>query len=960
MADRLYGQGHRKAMLLILLLVSFLLTFSSGSAAIAAEQLPVAKIVSVESPLEVSPGEKFIVTVGVDYSGSYSTDIAILDSATGRVLDSRGLIIPAGRNLFSFSLTGPEGPGVWSLLATVRVWWHSGWYANQHGGTYVFNIRVIDLPNAILNITSNLDSTVVRVDGTTYPIFANGTELQITRGIHRIEVEPQVVLGVGVRAEFDRWSDGMSSSAREIYVAGQLDLSAIYLTEFLLTVGSSAGVTIGSGWYPAGTSATFAALDPAVTGHPLMGYQATDKFDHWSGDSQSDSPVDWVAMDRPKTVTANWSEDMAQVTLTCRLVVVSIAFLSCSAMLLTVVAILRKKARMRSHRFPLGGGVGRGLLLVVLSLAVAAHSAMPQTPNASALHQPEDATIGDATWYHWNQAGSDTCLIWLGGGIVGQSAYMMNPLEYESYNTVRFVQDLAEYYDLLALKKGSMHRIDQALNKTVYGEPYPGSGNFMKEIRVWAHERGYTYLYVVGYSVGAMIAVEELILTHPDDWVTPDGLVVITTKIPERVYTRAGSLRACLLLLYGDKIAPEFAASGERFYQETPKEGWRDGFWFHKEYHVIPDVEHEVWTTRDSGEYDKRASLDTVKFIESSKGLQFEPIKATISECALNLTTREEAHVQTVDISSVKSPHKVRTEEAFRITATVRYDLPSNRSLAVLGFDSESASIVSVSQRRLAGTSQADFVITASSGNTTKIMQVVLIPLVANESNWVPITAGIKAVQVEVTDLLTVNVLTGYPNVVVELDGQVFVTNANGEVDLRVDRGEHVISVPPTVTLDNGSRAIFDQWNDITTSPILRVCLSEDVSLLAIYHRQWYLDVKSEFGQTTGTGWYDEYAVAPFGVAPLLISNGTVHMFVGWSGDSNDYSPRSSVVMSSSMNVQASWRAIESREEGLTLLQAQVLLVASMVILLVSSAFAITLLGHEHRPASADEQRART
>ncbi|MGB9023683.1 MAG: hypothetical protein WCC94_09655 [Candidatus Bathyarchaeia archaeon] len=265
------------------------------------------------------------------------------------MLDSKGLIIPAGRNVFSFSLTGPERPAVWTLLASVRVWWHSGWYANQYGGTYAFSIRVMDLPIAILNITSNLVSAVVKIDGTPHPISSNGTEFRTTRGIHRIEVEPRVILGTGARAVFDRWSDGMRSSTREIYITRQLDLSAIYLTEFLLTVKSSIGDTVGSSWYPAGANAMFAALDPAMAAHPLVGYQTTHKFNHWSGDSQSDSPIDWGVMDRPKTVAANWSEDTAQVTATYRLVVVSIVFLSCSVALFVIAIILKQKARARSH-----------------------------------------------------------------------------------------------------------------------------------------------------------------------------------------------------------------------------------------------------------------------------------------------------------------------------------------------------------------------------------------------------------------------------------------------------------------------------------------------------------------------------------------------------------------------------------------------------------------------------------
>ena len=107
----------------------------------------------------------------------------------------------------------------------------------------------------------------------------------------------------------------------------------------------------------------------------------------------------------------------------------------------------------------------------------------------------------------------------------------MNPYEFESYNTIRFIQDLAEHYDVLALKKGSLHTLDSTLNRTIFREPYPGSYNFIKKIQSWGHEQGYTYLYLVGYSVGAMVAAQELAVVSPEDWTSPDGLIIITTKI---------------------------------------------------------------------------------------------------------------------------------------------------------------------------------------------------------------------------------------------------------------------------------------------------------------------------------------------------------------------------------------------------------------------------------------------
>ena len=932
---------------LVVSAVFILLAFSNCRAVWALEQLPVAQIADVQTPSVISPNEGFPVVVNVDYSGSYSTDIAILDAATGFVLASKGLIIPAGRNAFTFQLIGRDRPGVWMLLASVRVWWHDGWYANEKGATFPFEITISEPTNITLVVMSNVVPTVVTIDGVSHSLSPEGVHLSTTRGFHTIEIEPSLAMGDGTRAVFDHWNDGIRSISRRIYLTAGLDLSAVYLTEYLLTVESSVGETVGSGWYPAGTNATFAAIDSG-TAENTSTSRAPTKFTHWSGDSNFNSPVGWLIMNGPKTVVANWSEATSEMTVMSELTIISAICLVCSAIFVTIGIALRKKTRTDRRGDPVRGKApAMAFLLVVVFLAAAAQPSMIHPAQALLPVQPATVAIGNATWYHWNETASDTLLIWLGGGIVEQTALLINPCEFESYNTLRFIQDLARYYDVLALRKGSIRYVDSTLNRTIFREPYPGSFNFMKNIRSWAHEQGYTYLYVIGYSVGAMAAAKELIVASPDDWTSPDGLIIITTKIAEAVSSKASSLRASLLLLYGDKIAPEFTASGQAFFGNAPQEGWRNGSWYHREYHVIPDVEHEVWTIRDSGEYDGRAVLLTLKFIETCKSLQFESVRDAISRIVLNHTSTTAPHSQfNVEVTSVHAPGKVTTKEAFEITMQVRYDFPSDLTTAVIAFDADAASIVSAAEKRLSGQGEGQFVTTILSGGSPRTAHLSLIPLIGVGGNWSLVTDGMRDVTIDVTDSFSAQIIVGYPNVTVQFDGQTFRTGTNGEITLNATTGEHLISVPLFIMLGDAARAVFQQWNVTSGSSNLSLSTSRDVCLLAIYRRQYYLDIRSPLGWVSGAGWYDENSIARFQVAPPVVALNGTRIFVRWSGDSVDSSPTSSVFMNGPRRVEASWRDLKAQEGNDIPLQLQISFVASLATLLASIIFLVMSFRH--------------
>jgi hypothetical protein len=181
----------------------------------------------------------------------------------------------------------------------------------------------------------------------------------------------------------------------------------------------------------------------------------------------------------------------------------------------------------------------------------------------------------------------------------------------------------------------------------------------------------------------------------------------------------------------------------------------------------------------------------------------------------------------------------------------------------------------------------------------------------------------------------------------VEFDGQAFRTGPSGDIMLNATRGERNLSVPPVIMIGNTARAVFKQWNVTSTSPTLQLPMSSDLCLVAIYRKQYYLNVTSPLGQISGAGWYDENSTATFRVTPPIVTNQGTHVFIGWLGDSNDPSPSARVFVDSPKNVEASWEDIKPTENGVNILLLQALFVASLAVLLASVVFVVILIPYK-------------
>ncbi|MGB9700611.1 MAG: InlB B-repeat-containing protein [Thermodesulfobacteriota bacterium] len=147
-------------------------------------------------------------------------------------------------------------------------------------------------------VTTNPSGLQVVVDGITYT--APQTFNWATGSIHTISVSTPQYGESGTRYAFSYWNDG-GSRTHNITASSRTTYIAYFTTQFSLTTSispSGAGTVNPSGtnWYNSGRSVTISAT--ANSGHAFSG---------WSGDLTGSVNPATVTMDRPKSITAQFT-----------------------------------------------------------------------------------------------------------------------------------------------------------------------------------------------------------------------------------------------------------------------------------------------------------------------------------------------------------------------------------------------------------------------------------------------------------------------------------------------------------------------------------------------------------------------------------------------------------------------------------------------------------------------------
>ena len=124
---------------------------------------------------------------------------------------------------------------------------------------------------------------------------------------HTLAVNATVEGAPGVRYVFVEWADGSTQTTRSVTASQSANYTAIFKTQYKLTVNSDFGDPQGTGWYDAGSQATFSVTSP-VPAPLILGWLGSKTiFQSWTGDSTATTPTGNITMDGPKTVQAQWS-----------------------------------------------------------------------------------------------------------------------------------------------------------------------------------------------------------------------------------------------------------------------------------------------------------------------------------------------------------------------------------------------------------------------------------------------------------------------------------------------------------------------------------------------------------------------------------------------------------------------------------------------------------------------------
>jgi photosystem II stability/assembly factor-like uncharacterized protein len=207
--------------------------------------------------------------------------------------------------------------------------------AATHGrGVWVYTTKILV---TLAEEPAGVSVTIDGVEYTSQELLANIFEWE-NGTTHTMQVTATILGSPGVRYVFQHWTDGSRDLSRSITVRKHGDYSALYNTQYELKVISDFGNPQGSGWYDAGSKATFSVTSPSPEPGLLGVLGGKIIFQGWTGYVVASSPTSTIVMNGPKTVQAIWRTDNSQ------------AYITLAMLIAAAAAAMVLQLRRRKHR----------------------------------------------------------------------------------------------------------------------------------------------------------------------------------------------------------------------------------------------------------------------------------------------------------------------------------------------------------------------------------------------------------------------------------------------------------------------------------------------------------------------------------------------------------------------------------------------------------------------------------
>jgi len=178
-------------------------------------------------------------------------------------------------------------------------------------GDFMIRVTVAPLIQMTLQVEPNI--TGITVDGA--PQSAKSlpkTFTWLAGSAHTLLVDSTISSASGVRYVFVEWSDGSKDASRTANATEATRLTAKFKIQYELKVIANLGDPQGSGWYDAGSTATFSVTSPQPQGGLFGSLGGKIVFQAWTGDSAAETATASIGMDGPKAVEAQWTTDESQ------------------------------------------------------------------------------------------------------------------------------------------------------------------------------------------------------------------------------------------------------------------------------------------------------------------------------------------------------------------------------------------------------------------------------------------------------------------------------------------------------------------------------------------------------------------------------------------------------------------------------------------------------------------------